>query len=458
MNLVNFLGTGAEYAYLKSITSFARPSKELNSAIENFQNYKLRKLVKHAYLNSEFYRELYSNAGIHEDDIPYVKLHDLPIVSKSEIIENIEYIWTDKTLKHDYVSNFIEQNKGKTPVLNDRYYCFTTSGSTGKKLPVLYSKQDWQSILTTIFIHGFRPSKPWQPRTKIAALLLTGGTSAGIATLRALPKQLYEVKEISLLNNIDDIILELNEFQPDHIGTYPGIFHSLVSHQKSGNLKIAPKLIIFGGEKISYKEQLRVSKVFNCRVMNNYGASEAIIIGTKDQGEEIFKNYSQLSKLEVLNNEGQSVQSGESGNVVLTNFINYTQPFIRYSIGDRVSTKTNKFGELCAKDFVARNLKPVYFHLENGEKHVFHPAIFHELAIDIPGVERFQIVIGNQKVFANIVGSAEGANTIKMAFAKFIETQKLTNTVGLIVNRVPDLYPEETGKIPFIKYETTQIA
>jgi len=453
MNFGNFVLTALEYLYVKIIRTVFPNASLLNFVLNRIQLYKFRRIVKFAFEHSKFYRELYIKSGIKKEDIPYLNYNDVPIVTKEDLINNVEDIWTDPNLKKEDLTHFLEENKGHSCLFHDKYYCFTTSGTLGEKLPVLYTKSEWEKYLTIMIINAFRTPQLGKKKMKIAAILLCGGTSAAVTTMRAMPKERFDVKEISLLKSLDEIVEELNEFQPDRVTSYPGMFLSLLQLQKSGKLKISPKVIGLGGEKLTCSQQAEIAKTFNATVINQYGTSECIIIGKRLNNEEEFCLFPQLAKAEILDENQKYVKNGESGQVVLTNLTNYTQPFIRYAIGDLVLAGENKKGEFCIKDFVARNYKPVYFHTNNGEKTYFHPAVFHEMGTDVPGIEKFQIVVGNNMLKALIVGTEEGANHIKNAFTNLIKERSIDQNVKFDLDLVSEISPEQNGKIPFIKYE-----
>lgn len=93
---------------------------------------------------------------------------------------------------------------------------------------------------------------------------------------------------------------------------------------------------------------------FGVRVVNEYGAAELDLLGFEDaEGDMRLTHETQY--IEVLDEDGQSVQPGETGRVVVTALYNYAMPFIRYELGDElVLASKNKSGYQCIERIVGR--------------------------------------------------------------------------------------------------------
>lgn len=451
--------TLAEYGIIQGTRHFFPISTMRNKLLDMHQLSKMRRLVAYAYNNSEFYREYYATHGIQAKDIPTLDFKDLPLTSKKEISENKQRVFTDKSLNFEDMYNFIYNKNAKKKLFKDKYQCFTTSGSLGTQMVVVYSAAEWNHTVTVAALNPFCPPRPGKnSRIKIAGILRTSGTSAGSLLFRTLPTQYYNAKEFSVLESVDETIKQLNEFQPEHIASYPGVFLSLLPYQKSGKLKISPKTLRFGGEILSVDNQKEIADAFQAEVYNGYGASECLIMGSKRVGDPCFNIMSQYAKVEVLNDKNEHVQPGETGKVVVTNLCNHTQPFIRYALGDIAVYQLNERGEPAIKEIVARSYKPVYFENNRGEQSYFHPFALYEMLMYVSGVNKSQILLGTNTLHARIVGSEQGITNAKQKFQNFLTENMLDQKVKFIAEAVDELRPEGNGKIPFIKYDTQPTA
>ena len=95
----------------------------------------LRGLRAHSYANSPFYRRFH--AGLFEKS-----LGELPVLTKSELMENWNEIVTDPALRIDDLRKFVEQLE--TPLLfRGEYVVSTTSGTTGLKGVFAFDRNEW---------------------------------------------------------------------------------------------------------------------------------------------------------------------------------------------------------------------------------------------------------------------------------------------------------------------------
>jgi phenylacetate-CoA ligase len=77
-----------------------------------------------------------------------------------------------------------------------------------------------------------------------------------------------------------------------------------------------------------------VRKTFDCEVAQIYGCSEmgAVALQSPDDGTLLVCEENVM--VELLDDDDQPVEPGETGRVILTSLYNYATPFIRYEIGD----------------------------------------------------------------------------------------------------------------------------
>lgn len=429
-----------------------------NKIIERYQVNKLRSLAAHAYSHSEFYRQRFSSHGIKEKDLKDIVFHDLPVINKKDVLENVASIWTDGALRYGDVMHFIENQKEFGDTYQKKYKCFTTSGSLAAKMQVVYSVKEWNKLITNMFFLSSKPNLLKRSRVRVVMIGLTEGRSAGITFFRALPDSIYEKKEISLLTPTSEIVDELNRFSPDQIISYPGVFTSLLPYKRKGILNIFPKKIGFSGELLSEENEKAIREEFGAQIINSYGASECLIMAMRTTGPHIDNNASRftlfphLSKIEILDANNLPVQNGELGKVVITNLFNHTQPFIRYELGDLAKFERNETGEFCFNGIMGRNHAPIYFQNNHGEQTHFHHAVFYDSLLNQGGIHKTQVSIGKNSVRALLVGSAEAVEGSEVRFKEFLRKMNAEKSIQFAVQQVPDIPPEKNGKIPFFKY------
>lgn len=420
--------------------------------IEKIKLNKLRKLCTYSFHHSKYYKKIFTEHGITEKDLKTITFEQLPIIKKKDVIENIQDIFTDKSLSKDEVFDFIHNNNIEN-VYNNKYICFTTSGTLGVKLPILFSLKDFKKVVFNTFFYNSKPYKIlFGQKTRVAMIGLIEGRSAGITFIKNIPKSIYETKEISLLLPIDKIIEELNSFNPEQLISYPGVFISLLKYKNEGKLTITPKKIMLSGEILTKENATKIKEAFSCEVINSYGASECLIVGTKEN-DKPYLLYPNLCHIEIIGEDNKPAPVGKLGRIVITNFLNYSQPFIRYEIGDFAVNSVNEKGEFTFDGVAGRNYKPIIFDNNKGEKIEFFHWTFYTLILYASGIYKSQMHIGENCFKTILVGATDCIENCKKSFEDLLKSMEAEKSVKFIFEQVDDIQPELNGKIPFIKFE-----
>ena len=99
---------------------------------------------------------------------------------------------------------------------------------------------------------------------------------------------------------------------------------------------ISPVLIMTGGEYLSDRLRERLAETFHCYVQTSYSCTEGGTVACECRQRHFHINDDWLI-VEPVDSEGNPVPDGvQSDHMLLTNLYNYTQPFIRYEVTDRV--------------------------------------------------------------------------------------------------------------------------
>ncbi len=448
-----------DFVYLE----FAKFVGLFNKKIENklydkMRLNKFRKITKYAYLNSAYYRKSFEQKGIFLNNIDTVGQDKFPVIKKKTMIDNMQEIYTNKELNITEVHRFIYDSDNSKLRFKDNYLCFTTSGTLGVKLPILIQFKDFLTFVFSMFYYNSKPYKSFLGiKTKVAILGLIEGRSAAVTLIKNLSKKIYKTKEISIILPIDKIVAELNEFMPEQVISYPGVFLSLIEHKKNGHLKISPKKIILSGEVLTEENFIKIKDTFKCELTNSYGSSECLTIGLKKSVNKDYKLFNNMCLLEILDENDNAVPAGKQGRVVITNFYNFSQPFIRYDTGDLAIKYEDKYGNLIFKGVAGRNYKPIIFSNNLGKKEeIFHWS-FYTLVLYSEGIIKSQLLIGEDCFKVILVGDNLSVTTCREKFEKLITDLKFEKSVKMVVEKVDDILPELNGKIPFIKFEQNLI-
>lgn len=233
-----------------------------------------------------------------------------------------------------------EHEIGRVPDLNayPRYYHRETSGSTGK--PFNYAIDYLSHALTWRLL---------EDRYQSAGVTFNDLQARFFGTPYSLKSKVAEQLKDRMTHRIRFNTVDLSDenmerwlsafgkkpFVYIYGYAYPIVTFAKYLSQRGLQLKdVAPrlKLCIVTSEMCSLEEQQLVEEVFGVPVYNEYGASEAGLVGFGRNNR--WKLSRELMLTEVLDDDNQPCANGVVGKVVLTPLFNMGTPLVRYEIGD----------------------------------------------------------------------------------------------------------------------------
>ena len=309
-----------------------------SEAREAIRAQRLAELMGHARRNSPYYRELYRELP------PSVRLEDLPPTDKKSLMAHWDDWVCDRTLTLREVERFMEDKDNIGRLLNRKYLVFTTSGSTGNPLVSVCDKT------ANSVMGGISACRSFARKEDLAAFIRRGGKSIGVfadegfylgnssirSRLRSMPWKKKQLAVSSALYPLPRIVEQLNSFQPAMLGGYPSNLELLIDEAREGRLHISPVLIMTGGEYLSDSLRQRLAETFRCYVQTSYSCTEGGTVACECPQRHFHVNDDWLI-VEPVDAQGRPVADGvRSDKLYLTNLYNYTQPYIRYEVTDRV--------------------------------------------------------------------------------------------------------------------------
>ena len=148
-------------AIFKSLYLRRRLKRWSREDLLNWQQQRLKWLVKWAYEKSVFYRRLYDEAGVNINDFV---LEDLPPVDKKTLMDNFDAVMTTPEVTRKEVEDFCEaRRRNEIPYghFKGRYLPVKSSGSTGEKGLFIFNKAYFRRMFATMAAHR---SSTFMPR------------------------------------------------------------------------------------------------------------------------------------------------------------------------------------------------------------------------------------------------------------------------------------------------------
>ncbi|WP_101845194.1 phenylacetate--CoA ligase family protein [Halobacillus sp. Marseille-P3879] len=307
------------------------PLYETKMDLKSYQFQRLNQLLVFTLQNNEFYQEKLK--GIRFPIRGYEDLTDLPFTFKQELAEDQE---NNKPVGKNYsypLSSYVEFHQ--------------TSGTTGKPIRVMDTKESWEwwskcwqevykssgvTAEDTIFIaFSFGPFVGfwggYQAGKDVGCLVIPGG---GQST----KQRLYNIIEnqATVLLCTPSYALHLAEVaEQNDIDIYNSSMKTIITAGEPG------------GSIPSVREKIEAG--WGAKVFDHVGMTEMGAYGFScSEQKGLHVNESEFIA-EVINPEtGHHVREGERGELVLTNLGRYGYPLIRYRTGDVVVHSMGKCG------------------------------------------------------------------------------------------------------------------
>lgn len=275
-----------------------------------------------------------------------LRLDDLPVTNKAQLMERFEDWLTEPGLKLSDLRAFIAEPRNIGTSFQGRFMPWESSGSQGA--PGVFV-QDAASLAVYDALEFLRRKIPHplhqalDPFGLADRKVFIGATdghfasSLSIERLRRLnPLLACTLHSLSFLEPVPHLVARLESLRPAVLATYPSVAVMLSEERLAGRLDIAPREVWTGGETLTECARSLISRAFGCSVVNSYGASEFMSLACECTHGRLHLN-SDWAILESVDRAGRPVPAGREGaTTLLTNLANHLQPIIRYDLGDRV--------------------------------------------------------------------------------------------------------------------------
>ena len=425
----------------------------------SLQARRLKELVEYARKNSPFYQRLYR-------DVPEsFDLSDLPPTDKKTLMANWNGWVCDRELTLEQVEQFMADKRNIGGKLNGKYLVFTTSGSTG--VPLVAACDGTANNV----MGGISARRSFARREDMKAFIKRGGRSIGVfaddgfylgntsirSRLRSMPWKKKQLAVSSALYPVPEIVRQLNQFQPAMLGGYPSNLELLIDEAKAGRLQISPVLIMTGGEYLSDDLRDRLAETFHCYVQTSYSCTEGGTVACECRHRHFHINDDWLI-VELVDAFGNPVPDGVlSDRLFLTNLYNYTQPFIRYEVTDRVIMHHEPCP--CGNPSPWLELEgrtdDVTTFMEDGKEIRIAPLSLYAVLKEVHGIRRFQLLAypGNKLELRMEEKNGEDRTkvfeTAKMRLEKYLASQGIRHVAISMSEDLPQQDPN-SGKFKHI--------
>jgi len=357
--------------------------------IKRYQNNAFRQIIKYAY-TIPIYKEKYKKAGIRLTDIKGIEdINKLPIIDREDVINHFPLgIIAPGLERKSVIINTSGSTRNPVTLYVDQY--------TLMKALIAYVRElrqygiRWNKSRMSVIANFYSQTAPTQYFNSAANPVLK--PFKPIISLK-------NIQQINADDNLKEMIQRIDAFKPECILGFPGpLRHLALLRDKGYGKNIRPKCIISSGGLIDTYEKKHIEETFGSKVFDIYGSTEAGPISFECK-EGNFHINSDFVHLEAVNAEGEVVEKGKSGKLVITRLYGKGTPLIRYTgMGDIITLKDG----MCSCGIETELIEKVHGRIKETIVLPNQKIIFPDMLADIPGkvmdklktdkIDRLQIV------------------------------------------------------------------
>jgi putative adenylate-forming enzyme len=355
--------------------------------LEIFQTHAFEACREYAYMHSPFYQRFHQG-------LTRRPLQELPVLTKTLLMEHFDEIVTDQAIHLQEVRNFLAEMHVPALFLG-QYRVMATSGSTGEPGIFLFDRSEGEVIASS-----FARFLSWAgvtPGRKMAVIASTvprhmSSNLAFVINGQPLPK-----KQFSANIPVEQLNQQLNGWQPDGLAAYPSIMRVLVEEQRQGRLSINPRFLFCASETLTEETRRWLVDTWQVQPFNIYAATECGVLAAECSSHQGLHLFEDLVILEIVDHHNQPVPPGTYGaRALLTTLFRRVQPLIRYELSDSICRSVQ---EICAcgrpfhllKGIQGRSANLLSFSTPSGEQVEVNPHVFSQI-MDSTSACEWQIV------------------------------------------------------------------
>ena len=331
--------------------------KDLNKTeLGDLTHKKLLHLLNYAVINVPFYKKLFQKSGS-------LSLEKFPIISKETIISNYSEFFSTKYKKN----NLIKRNTG---------------GSTGQPF-IFFSDQ---------YAGNYDNAHHWYTYSLMGHSIFRNIISCGGFSLNEtqLQKNIFwkKLNKLSVFGayqfsalyisdeNIKFYVEKILSVKPSILRGYPSFWDRIAKFILKNNIKIDFEVngINLTAEMCTNEQRENIELAFSSRVYFEYGNSEMSVFMYTDDKSYVYKSSPIYGYAEVIDDHGNSLDTGQIGKIVVTGFNNLAMPLIRYDTGDLGVMSEKHHGYIELSQLKGRSQDIIY--TKDGNKVLITALIF----------------------------------------------------------------------------------
>lgn len=403
-----------------------------------FQKKKYKELLRYAYRHTRYYREKFDEIGLFEgEQLVEANLGKIPILTKEIIRREGEALLSDEAEKRGAYRNTSGGSTGEPVIFyQDKYYF---SHNFGDKIlfGILNGKMP-----------GDKEIKLWGSERD----LLQGSIGYREKLINWCYNRIFLNSFILTPRNMDVYIQTINKVRPRQIWTYADSIYQLSRYINDHAItNFSPQNIISTAGVLYDEMRAEIKKAFpDSNIINQYGSREAGVIGCEVGGIAGIRIFDHAVKVEILDEMSNQVSEFGEGELLITNFTNYSMPLIRYRIGD-TGMKTDAQGYTGSFSVLKNVTGRTNTHLKKADGSLIHGEYVTHLFYNKSWIENFKVIQHDYDKIEFQIVIKEGNRENKEDLEQMVRDLQAVMGSCYIKITYPEVIPRlKSGKYQFV--------
>ena len=278
-------------------------------------------------------------AGIDIDGIEPADLSALPVMTKPQMMDAIDDVFTDRRLAPRATSSRRLPPPAPEPVpILDDYIALASGGCSGQRGIFVLDR----AAAAAFFASVSRPPGSRGPDVRRAGRRRDGIRRVAVGRARhrmsrgltSRPARPSAPTWCPRPYRIAEVVERLNASQPAVLTGYASMLVRLAAEASAGRLRIAPAAVSSTSETLLPEMRSVIRRRFGVPVLDGFGSTEGLV-GKTCADDDVFVFNTDFCIVELVDAENRPVPPGApSAKVLVTNLYNGVQPLIRYELTD----------------------------------------------------------------------------------------------------------------------------
>lgn len=303
------------------------------------QTRRLRKVVAHAQQASPFHAGRLGH--LEAAKLELSDLAKIPVMTKDDVMASWDRVVTDRRLRLTDLDDHLKRELSggdKNAYFLDEYYAAATGGSSGKRGLFLW---DWETFV--IMVNLTQRMEAQQdladppPGPKRTAVVCAGSYVHGSRFI--FPAMVDPERDVRVLPadlSVDNMVEQLNDYQPDRIIGYSSLLEELCAQALDGRLNIKPKRLSANSEPLPEQARQMALEAWGVNIHNQWGSVDIGLAATEGNSFSGMTLAEDFLIFEPVDEHDQPVAGDTADRVLVTKLYGHVMPIIRYEMTDTV--------------------------------------------------------------------------------------------------------------------------